>query len=128
MSSKLGKLRKLSPELDAAIRNRIEWSGTPEDDCVARWNGLVAHCEVMSDYMVRDECGEPLPRSQQYRSQDWWFAVYRRRECLFTSSDAGGGVTTGSLARAICEHIMRAEHERRTRNPHPTPAAQGDGG
>ena len=82
------------------MSDRIEWTGDLNDDCVAKWRGMTAHCEVISDYVGDDNELVDL----------WWCAVDREDdgEDLFDSGLHGGYVTSGDLARAICEAVMRA--------------------
>lgn len=66
----------------------ITWTGDPEDDCVAKHNGMVAHVEKLND-------GE------------WFASVIKDGTTLFNTADSAGTISTGWCARAVCEAIMK---------------------
>lgn len=67
----------------------IEWTGDLDDDCVARWNGYMAHCEALDE-----------------RS---WYASVSAPDGIMLLHTAENDVVcvSGRGARWLCEQIMR---------------------
>lgn len=91
----------------------IEWKGDLDDDCTAEHGDLFAHVECMGAgwYTSEDpDTGKP-DRKDRFKTQTWWCSVSigRGKDSvdLFNSGDCGGAFSTGGLARAVCEAIMR---------------------
>lgn len=89
-------------------REPITWTGDLDDDCFAVLGDLSAHCECMGDM----QCFDINPDNdeitgQAYELPTWWFVVREGDREVFDVSDAGGLATSGALARAVCETIMR---------------------
>lgn len=86
---------------------QINWHGDLSDDCHAEHNGMVAHCECMGDFEadIENENGE---RS----TLEIWFADVRRGdEYIFSTNDHAGIITSGEMARAVCEAIMKGQSD-----------------
>ena len=81
------------------LKEPIEWTGDLNDDCVARWRGLLAHAEAMNKGVDKNGM-----------SVEWWyFAVCREGEeddIVHSTSDEMSAAT-GEAARRICEVFMR---------------------
>ena len=91
------------------MKKPIVWTGTLDDDCCARWGGMIAHCEVMYDAKVRVKWDTASTESF------WFAAVYRGKRTIFSTADVGGLFVGGHLARATCETIMRLAAEARAK-------------
>lgn len=91
---------------------KIEWKGDLEDDCHARVGYLSAHCERMGDvYVVNSRNGKNM------RCEMWFCSVdpvdkkgWVTGDSIFHSGEPGGLILSGTMARAICESIIRAHY------------------
>ena len=73
-----------------AAKLPIEWTGDLDDDCTARWAGLML-------------------RAEQMQRGVWWWAVYDDRSgaILGDSNTARGRVPNGKKARIAAERVAR---------------------
>ena len=81
----------------------FQWEGDLDDDCTLRVGDYVGRAECMGGVTVRGDDGD-----KPFRSEDWWCAVYRGKDQLFHSGEPGGSIHMGTMARAVCEAIIRA--------------------
>ena len=80
----------MSEEVEKMLTEEIEWTGDLNDDCVAKWRGMLAHAEALNDHQ--------------------WFcsvSVDEEAECLFHSVTDDVHHMTGKSARSFCENFMR---------------------
>jgi hypothetical protein len=92
---------------------KIIWHGDLKDDCWAKVGNVMAHCECMGLVEIRDH-------GIKRRSEYWYCSVgtvnkhgFLVGDYIFHSSEPGGSIMGGTMARAICEAILSAYHERR---------------
>lgn len=80
---------------------KIQWKGDLDDDCSAMVGNLSAHCESLGEYDKHFEnwyCSvAPVDKAGFVNGPD-----------LFHSSESGGAILGGTMARAICEAILKA--------------------
>lgn len=103
------------PPLGAVTGSQFVWRGDLEDDCSLRVGRLFAHAELMcDDIKCRDGFGE------KWNEERWFLGVYvgdpdaetgKDDVVLFHSGEHGGAITSGEMARAIAEAIIRAAND-----------------
>lgn len=94
-----------------AWRCQFAWKGDLTDDCCLRIGWLCAHAELMCDDIKCRADGE------KWTEERWFLGVYisdptaetgKDDVTLFHSGEHAGAITTGEMARAIAEAIIRA--------------------
>jgi hypothetical protein len=89
----------------------ITWEGDLTDDCTCRAGNLLAHCENMGP--IKWRC---VDDGRKLYDAEIWFCLVARvddqgfivGDPIFHSGDYGGLITSGELARAISETILKA--------------------
>lgn len=69
------------------INRKFIWTGDLGDDCVCRWNGLIAHCEYLD-------------------TDSWHFSVGGRNAYMHWA-EVDLRALTGQAARQVCEWYMK---------------------
>ena len=91
--------------LSARTRTLPPWQGDLQDDCSLEVGDLLAHAECMGEHVAYD----PQDKRDKWAGESWFLAVYRGKEQVFHSGEPGGSFSSGELARAVAETIIRAE-------------------
>jgi hypothetical protein len=89
--------------------SKIEWTGDPDDDCTARWRGLVLRAEHMS--CGDDDCDDDPETCKSEHGERWWWAVSQDGDEFAGSNVLGQCAADGAQARRLAEHFARQRFE-----------------
>lgn len=80
---------------------QITWEGDLEDDCSARFQGMLAHCEFLYGPEDFDDEVDVQPT--------WFVGIYRDCETIFHGTSEGVCPESGEAARRLAEIVMKGQ-------------------